>query len=376
MDETGSPITILITGLRRGGAETQAVRLALALTRRGWRCRLISLVEGNDYAAELEGSGVHWESFGMWSGRQALPALVRLRRELRDHKPRVLLTFMFHANVLGRLAAWGLGVPAVIGSIRSEHFGGAGRDRLLRWTDRLGHRMTTNSRTVAERLVRRKVVPARRLTVVPNATVLAEPSPPGPEREATRREGGCGPDEIVWLAAGRLTAPKDYPGLLDAFALVAARVDRARLWIAGAGELEATIRDRISRLELGDRVTLLGMRRDLPRWLRAADAFVLSSSWEGLPNVVLEAAATGLPIVSTRVGGVPEILGDEAPWLCPPHDPRALARAMEEVSNLAADDRARHGAAGRRRIASEFAEEVVVERWLALFEEVLAGRGS
>ena len=125
-----------------------------------------------------------------------------------------------------------------------------------------------------------------------------------------RAELAVADDEFLWLAVGRLVPQKDVPNLLDAFAKHHAAHPRSRLAIVGDGALRDEMVAHAASLGVGEAVAFLGIRRDVPQLMAAADVFVMSSAWEGLPNVVMEAMAAGLPVVSTNVGGVAELVED------------------------------------------------------------------
>jgi glycosyltransferase involved in cell wall biosynthesis len=178
------------------------------------------------------------------------------------------------------------------------------------------------------------------------------------------------------ISVGRLTEAKDHPNLLAAVDLLRQGGEPVELVIVGEGELRPSLEAEIARRNLGTAVTLAGVRTDPEHLLREADVFVLSSSREGFPVVVLEAMASGLPVVSTRVGGVSEILQDgENGMLVPPGDPGALAAAIRRLmtdSTL----RASLGRRARETVASRFSLDRAVERYGRLYETALARRRS
>jgi glycosyltransferase involved in cell wall biosynthesis len=119
-------------------------------------------------------------------------------------------------------------------------------------------------------------------------------------------------------------------------------------------------------------VRLLGRRTDIPNLLNAADAFVLASAWEGMPNAVLEAAATALPVVSTCVGDVPHIIQDgNFGYLAPPRNSEALAQAMHRLMLLDPRERQRMGSAARQHMMDNYELEVAVDRWEALYKQMI-----
>jgi glycosyltransferase involved in cell wall biosynthesis len=198
-----------------------------------------------------------------------------------------------------------------------------------------------------------------------------------PTGERLEREDG-GPSErpvhdgaCTAVCVARLTVQKDPLTLLRAWKMVRGG---HRLVLVGDGPLRAELEAFSDREGLSDRVAFLGARDDVPATLEAADLFVLASRWEGLPFAVLEAMFSGLPVVATRVGGIPEAVADgETGILVPPGDIRALAEAVER---LAADPRLRRemGAAGRRRAAACFTEARMLAESAEIYARLLAPR--
>jgi glycosyltransferase involved in cell wall biosynthesis len=143
------------------------------------------------------------------------------------------------------------------------------------------------------------------------------------------------------------------------------------LLIAGSGEEHATLLADAQRRGLTGKVIFLGSRQDVPRLLRACDAFVLSSAWEGMPNTVMEAMASGVPVVSTNAGGVQELLDQGVcGYIVPVRDPAALAERMIHLMGMDGEQRHLMGAKGRERIAEHFDNERVVDRWEAMIRQV------
>jgi len=129
-------------------------------------------------------------------------------------------------------------------------------------------------------------------------------------------------------------------------------------------------------LGIYDRVVFLGLRRDIPSLLDAADGYVLSSAWEGLPNVVMEAMAAVKPVVATCVGGVPELVQEGVNgYIVPPGDSEALPTAMVKMMALSEAERRAMGEAGRAYIEANYSLEHVVDQWEALYMELLQKRG-
>jgi glycosyltransferase involved in cell wall biosynthesis len=351
-----------------GGAEAQLVRLAARLVDHGDDVILVSLLPTQAYEKEMAELGV--PIVELRGGRVRSAAyILEARRILKEFRPDVVVSFLYQANVVARVAAKLAGVPVVISSIRSEFFGGRGRELVMRFTDRLATVTTTNSALARDSLARRKIAPTDRLLVIPNGLDVSVFVAAEAHRTDVRAALRVADDEFLWLATGRLVPQKDVPNLLDAFAKHRAAHSRSRLAIAGDGALRDEMLAHASALGLDDSVMFLGIRDDVPQLMGAADAFVMSSAWEGLPNVVMEAMAAGLPVVSTNVGGVAELVEDPATGaLVPPSDPAALAAAMNATVELPATERAARGARARDKIARNWSTQGATDQWLTLIE--------
>ena len=155
---------------------------------------------------------------------------------------------------------------------------------------------------------------------------------PGSVRKARRRLQ-LDPDQKVFLWVGRMVQIKGLDVLMSAVSMLRQRMDRFHLFLIGTGQLEHSVRLRLEQERLTSHVSLLGPRppQELPDWYRAADATVLPSHSEGIPNVLLESIACGTPFIASAVGGIPEIVDRTRDVLVPPNDPLSLAHAMEKL---------------------------------------------
>jgi glycosyltransferase involved in cell wall biosynthesis len=355
-------VVLLTTNLARGGAETQVARLAIALRARGWPVSVISLIRPTAFGRELLSAGVPVHSLDMQPGSANPAGLAKLLRLLREIRPEILHSHLFHANSLARAARLVYPAPVVISTLHSVAESGhrSGQCRLrgfvYRLTDPLADVTVAVCQAAAERHAAARAVPRLKLRVIPNGVDCNEFLP-----------GEGGPrGEFTWLAAGRLMWKKDYPTMLRAFAWLG----RGVLLIAGEGPEEDALRGLA-----GANVRFLGARDDIAALMRACDAFVLSSVVEGLPMVLLEAAASGLPCVATDVGGVREIVLDgHTGFVVPPGDPAALAAAMSRLMGMPAEERRRMGEAARAQAVAHFDMDNVVAQWEAMYQAVGADR--
>ena len=191
-------------------------------------------------------------------------------------------------------------------------------------------------------------------------------------RVRTELGGGSRPNErFLVTTVAEFGAVKRHALAIDALAL--ASDGRAYLALVGDGQLEADIRAQVERLGLSERVTFAGYRRDIPAVLAASDALLLASEREGLNRSVLEAMASGIPVIGTDTRGITDAVSFDAGWIVPKNDLGALAHAIEAAA-ADADDRRRRGAAARERAVSEFALPRIIEAYEELYREALAHR--
>jgi glycosyltransferase involved in cell wall biosynthesis len=371
---SGLRILFVLTGLAYGGAETQLVRLATRLKSRGWEVSVVSLMPPKAYVEDLEVAGIPVFSLGI---RRKLPdprPVLRLARIIRKWRPDIVHSHMVHANLLARIVRFLAPIPVLICSARSIDEGGRFREVLYRLTDPLCDLTTQVSHAGLERYVRVGAVPRHKIRYIPNGVDTERFKPNLEDRLKFRKELGV--DGFVWLAVGRFDPQKDYPTMLQAFARVVHKHSNTILLIAGDGPLRKTMENLARELGIEKRTKFLGIRRDIPQLMNAADAYVMSSSWEGMPNVLLEASATGLPIVATDVGGNREIVLDGVTgFLVPPRNPEALARAMLRIMDLSDEERKEMGKRARKHIEVKFNLDRVVDLWEILYYELLEKKG-
>jgi glycosyltransferase involved in cell wall biosynthesis len=221
--------------------------------------------------------------------------------------------------------------------------------------------VSTNVSTEAVRAFEdQKAVPAGKMLAVYNGISLGQFRKSVSGVSQIRSELGLAEDKKLIVAVGRLSAPKDYPNLLNALALV------GHLVVAGDGPLRGQLVSLTQKLGLDDRVSFLGVRNDIPALLSAADLFVLSSAWEGFPMVVGEAMACECVVVATDCGGVREFLGDSE-FMVEPNNSEALAAAIGDALQLSDDQRAGYGRSARERIQDLYSLEATVDKWLAIY---------
>lgn len=356
-----------VTGV--GGSERHLLALLPALRERGVDARFLGLdVDASDAPRlydELDRLGI--PSARVRCTLDVNPRLARdVTRVVRRERPDLLHSHLVHGDVYGTLASLATGTPIV----SSRH----NDDRYLlgpyRYVDRLfalrARRIVAISDAV-RRFLERAGLPASKLVTVRYGLDRLPDAP----SELTPADAGVPPDVPLVLAAGRLTAQKDHPTLLRAFARVRAEHPETRLAILGIGPLEGETRALVHDLSLDGAVVLPG-RLEIRDWLERADVFAHTSRWEGFGMVLLEAMLASLPVVATRVSAVPEVVVDgETGMLVEPGDVAGVAAAL---SALVGDpERARaFGAAGLARAREEFSVAAMAERTIRVYTAALS----
>ncbi|WP_068621027.1 glycosyltransferase [Paenibacillus tuaregi] len=360
-------VLFLITGLDYAGAENQVVQLCRALRAKDYSVLLISMVKPVAYLDELQEMGVEVRSLHMRRGVADPRAIFRLKRIIRAFQPDIVHSHMVHANLLARLTRVFVRMPLLICTAHSINEGGWLRNLLYRVTDPFCDLMTNVSQEAVNRYVEIKAAPKHKIIFMPNGINMDRFTRSDLAGRTLRQELGLG-NCFIWLAAGRLAPEKDYASMLSAFGKVHRLYPGSRLLIAGIGPERPALEELSRTLELDESVLFLGIRSDMSRLMSAADAYVMSSKWEGLPMVLLEASASGLPIVATDVGGNREVVHDRVNgYLAEASDPDQLADCMLRLMEKPEAVRAEMGRAGREYVNSKFNINTIVERWESLY---------
>lgn len=368
----------IITALDVGGAEAMLQKLVLATDRSRFEHEVIALTAVGAIGRRIAESGVRVCDLHMSPGRPDPRALGRLIRSVHASHPDIVQTWMYHADLLGGLAAKVLGGVPVIWGIRGS-FDSEQSKRHMVWTARtcaalskwVPQEIVSCSTALAEAHVRLGY-DERRMRVIPNGFDTATYRPNPSAREAIRAELGVALDTPLIGHMARWDPQKNHLGFVDAALHVLERQPQAHIVMCGTGidEGNDTILRTIAQAEAQEHFHLLGCREDVPRVTAALDILVSSSTYgEGFPNVLGEAMACAVPCVTTDVGDSAMVV-DRTGRVTPPNDPTALSAAIVALLELCPQERAALGGAARRRVQENFALERIVEKFESLYEEV------
>lgn len=321
-------LAFCITDLDAGGAERALVQIATRLANLDWEPKVFCLSGPGALVAPLQQAGIPVECLGLRSARD-WRRVRHLRRGLREWRPHLLQTFMFHGNLAGRWAARFPNGPVVLSGLRVAERDAPWRMRLDRWTQRWVAMNVCVSQGVADFAIHEMGLSAEKIAVIPNGVDAAcyANAPP-----ADLREFGIPTGDRVLCSIGRLHPQKGPDLLLEALTpLLHREHDLHLLWI-GEGPLRGALESAATQAGVASQVHLPGRVEDVAGILQASLALVLPSRWEGMPNVVLEAMAAGRPVLSTRVEGSAELVRDgETGYLCDVDSVTALRAALERL---------------------------------------------
>ncbi len=375
----------IIAGLDSDGAETVLHTLTSRMDRDRFENEVISLTGFGPMSERLKASGVRVRGLGMQRGVPNPYHLVRLSRWLKESQPNVVQTWMYHADLVGGIAATMAGRAAVVWGIHHTSLEPSQNKRLTIWTARMCARL---SRRIPKRIVCCSEVSrqghvqfgyaAEKMEVIPNGFDLQEFHPDAEARSSLRRELGITEETPLIGMAARFHLQKGQRNFAEAAGRLHARLPEAHFVLCGRGidgnnaELKAWIEQGGTGLQ---RVChLLGSRQDMPRFFAALDVATSSSLSEAFPMAVGEAMACGTPCVVTNVGDSAMIVGDTGK-VVPAEDPRALAEAWQALLDSGAAARKQLGQAARNRVEQRFSVSAIVERYQELYREVLALSG-
>jgi len=321
--------------------------------------------------SQLEAQHIPVHSLDMKRGVPDLRAIFRLTSLIRDFEPDIVHCHMFHANLLGRVARLFCRIPALVCTAHnfretSEKDGPTWHKELLyRITDPLADKTTIICNAAFERYVRVGAVPRSKFQMIPNGVDTDHFLRSKNRRENAREALGIS-SEFVWLAVGRLVKQKDYPTLFRALEML--KHEQFVLLVAGNGPLEEELREECRTRGLEGKVRFCGAREDILDLYSAADAFVMSSEFEGLSAALLEAASTGLPAVVTDVGGNADVVADEITgYVVPPQAPKQLAEAMYRLMALSPESVQAMGDGARQLCHEQFRIAAVMDKWADLY---------
>lgn len=372
-------VTHVIIGLNVGGAELMLKRLIEShLDRPDIEHSVISLTDIGVLGEQLTKQGVAVYCLGMSSILKGPVTFFKLRKLLRTLRPDVVHTWMYHADLLGGLAARSVGLRQIVWCIRSTDIskGGSKVTLIIRklcallsgWLPRVIVCAADASRKVHEAVG----YASSKMQVIPNGFELDKLLITSSNDTRIRDELGISKACTLVVSVGRYNPVKDHKTFIEAAGKVAAERNDVRFMLVGR-DLEhsnSQLMALINATRHADAFYLLGERNDVPACLQASDIFCLHSVTEGFPNVLGEAMAVGLPCITTDVGDAAYLL-DNSEWVVPAASPGKLADKLAAMLSLSAKDRELLGQTAANRIREHFTMDVISRRYFDLYTSLI-----
>lgn len=370
----------IITTVGTGGAERMLLNVAAEGQKHGISHGVVALRRDGMLAEPLREAGARVWNCGLQAGHASLHAARQIREALIAFAPNIVQGWMYHGNVAACLARtlggamppfiWG--IHHTVDDINNEKRLTRGLIRLGAYLSRWPSKIVYVSRA-SHRQHRALGYHDERATIIPNGFDCRRFCPMPGAREELRRALGLSPDTMVLGKVAVVRPMKDHANLLRACALLRSRALPFHLVVIGrrASEDNADLMRLIEQTGMGDRISLLGERHDMPALMAALDVLVVSSAWgESFPIVLGEAMASGVPCVTTDLGDSAWIVGD-AGIVVPPRAPEALAEGMARLLTADVETRRQLGMRARARIAQKFGLARAIERYHDLYHEIM-----
>ena len=367
----------IVLALDVGGLERNVVNQVREGQKLGQRVSLVCLDRPGILAPQVQALGARLVSLGREPGLR--PGMVlRVRRALHDLRPHVVHTHQLATLLYGGAAAKLLGVPVVLHTEHTrEDYHIRMRTRLLgRIAAQFCDRFYCLTRNMADHVLAAQVVPKCKLRIIQNGIDLGKFMESNCDRNDVRRSLRIPLDAPLIGTVGRVTEVKQQHVLIRAFAQVRHRVHNAHLVIVGDGPLMDKLRWLAASLGVGNCVHFAGAQPHSGPYLQAMDVFALTSQSEGMPQAVLEASVTGLPVVASHVGGLPEVIQHEISGIL--FEPGNVPSLAAILCGLIADPQRRQqlGAAARARVSSRFSVARMAREYHRDTLEMLRARRS
>jgi len=371
-------IAFITTSLNAGGAESMLYHLLAAIDREQFEPFVISLTGDGPFGRKIRALGVPVRLLGMNTSLPNPFLFLRLTGWLRELRPAIVQTWMYHADLVGGLAARAIGVP-VIWAIHNTSLDPSSVKRRTIWTVKvlaalsgwLPSKIISCSKAAQRVHIARGYNPGK-LVLIPNGFDLGAFHPDPAARGALRQALGLSPDTFLVGLVARFDPLKDHRTFIHAVGILHSKYPDVHFLLLGDGisSENKTLGEWIDVAGIRQNCHLLGYREDVPRIMAALDVNVLSSIGEAFPIVLGEAMACELPCVTTDVGDAAEIVGDTG-CIVPPQDALALAKGLERMISLSVQERQELGRRARMRIQGHYQIGEVVLRYQHLYHQLV-----
>jgi len=352
-------ILFIINGLGFGGAETQLIRLSKALLDKGFSVSIITLTSDLALLDQLD-TRIEHINIPLNRNLKLLGDIQKILKLIKNRKPDVIHSHLFQANIISRLIKFFNKKIKVINTTHGSYLldtRSYSPYKVYRYLQSWVDFHTAVSQEVLGLLLEHNSISEQKSIYIPNGLFVKEYYKNKSELDVFR-----------WLSIGRFHPVKDYVGLIKICAMLKEENINFELHIAGDGEERNELEKLIHKNHLGHQVRLLGIVEDIPKLLSLYDAFVISSYSEGLPMVLLEAMSASLPVVSTDVGEIGNIIKQSKGGIvAPPKRQKDLRNAMLEMMHLDRRKLTEWGNNNRAFVGKHYDMDELVDTWIDLY---------
>lgn len=359
-------ILFVITGLGMGGAEHVVSNLADELVKANHKVKIVYLT--GEILVAPKNHEVELISLGMNSSKDFLKAYIKLRVIVKSYKPDIVHSHMFHANILSRLLRLSTKLPVLVTTAHNTNEGGKCRMLAYRFTDSLANISTNVSKESVHEYIRKRAVRKEKVIAIPNGIDTSYFNFDECIREKKRKELKIGNKQLI-LCVGSLTEQKDYPNLFQAVNILKNIRQDFKVIIIGDGPHRDSLKELLENMELEKYISFLGIRRDVKELMSATDIYAMSSAWEGLPMVILEAMSCERVIVTTDCGGIREAVGDNG-LIMNIKDHTELSTHLDRALSMSCDKRLEIGRAARQSVIDNYSLNANVKAYLSLYDSM------
>jgi len=367
-------IQFLLPEMKLGGAEKHVIYLAGYLLRKGYEVQITCLFKEGALAPVVKNLGIPlvcWNLPYRWN----LRTFFHVKRRLQSSRPDILHTYLFGFHFFAGLPARLLKIPVILSSRREIADWQRKRHRIL---ESLGNffvdRVVCCSKAVEEWTRKKERISAGKILTIYNGVDFNR-FHPSPMNFKIRKSFGIPENAPVLGTVANMAVEKGYPYLLEAADQISKANPNVWFLFVGFGPLEKEMKKKAEQIKAHKQIIFLGARSDIPNLLSAMDIFILASVIEGFPNVLLEAMASGKPVVATKAGGVPELIesGKDGLLVAPKNGP-ALAQAVLSLfgNRQKAEEFAR---SAEEKIQKNFSLEKMADQYETLYLSLLREKG-
>jgi glycosyltransferase involved in cell wall biosynthesis len=368
-------ITFIIGQLGIGGAEKQLSLVVKGLVDKAWHVSVISMSrkQGDYWENHLRELGIHVYRLPAESNR--VRRLLAISRFLKDQRVQIVHSWTLHTNLYAAVGGRLSGIPVRMGSERSNH--GSSRKRVGRWYGlNLWGQDTLVVNSSQEAAYLSSYRPNLKVALVPNGVETLEKNISVQEKNDLRVRLGIPNNRPIIGAVGSLVPGKNFSLMMKALNILARERIAFTLVLIGDGPLRSDLKQQAASSLPKDAVIFTGTISNTAVWYPAFDLLCMpSSEEEGMPNVIMEASAAGLPVVASIVGGVPDLIKDGGTGiLVQPNDAQSLAKELKRLL-VDATLRERMGQAGMAKMRREFSVGRMLMRMAKVYEDALVAKG-